>query len=543
MAIDTFYQDKLREYAQKLVEVNLLRQGKPIKEVKPIYVMYVRKSTKGKKHQERSIPDQIKACQELAKSMGFVPVHIFKDIETAKKPNKRNDFAEMLQGIKQGHFNSIIAWHPDRLARNMKDAGEIIDLLDRNLIVDLKFPSYTFVKDANGVMALGIQFVMAKQYSDALSVTSTRGSKNIALEGKATIRTKYGYRLDKNRYYRPDGNNFTLLQQAFRDALDKTPLEIIAKDLNDSHFRYERKRTLITKQKLSKIFRDTFYAGLYVYSNEIIDIAEKDTRFTSMVTPKEFIALRRVFEDARGYKRKQTDDRLLEHLVYCSYCGHLMTPGVVRGATKRYLSIVCSNKRCYRYLEKKRSIKKAIRGKVILDFTINLLKANLNVDKAAYEAYIADAKQELESEREAIMNKIRSVSRKITDTNKDIGEYSAQLKNASEKLIDEINRKGDQCMTDRDKLVGERKRFEQQIVDIDEGITTSAISYDNFLNFFKYLAGIIQNSNNILLVNKVLKMMFLNYQVDDENVVSYQLNPSFAKYVKIDSVILGRVIP
>jgi len=82
----------------------------------------------------------------------------------------------MLDTIKKGDFyNSILSWHPDRLSRNMKESGEILDMLDNDLIVDLKFSSYTFNNDTAGKMTLSILFAMAKEFSDKLSDDIKRG--------------------------------------------------------------------------------------------------------------------------------------------------------------------------------------------------------------------------------------------------------------------------------------------------------------------------------------------------------------------------------
>jgi hypothetical protein len=43
-----------------------------------------------------------------------------------------------------GQVNGIVAWHPDRLARNSMDGGKIIYLLDTGHLLDLKFPTFWF---------------------------------------------------------------------------------------------------------------------------------------------------------------------------------------------------------------------------------------------------------------------------------------------------------------------------------------------------------------------------------------------------------------
>ncbi|PIP32458.1 hypothetical protein COY59_02470 [Candidatus Gottesmanbacteria bacterium CG_4_10_14_0_8_um_filter_37_24] len=231
------------------------------------------------------------------------------------------------------------------LHRNMKDAGEIIDLLDRGIIVDLKFSQYTFVNDANGIMTLGIQFVLAKQYSDNLSAVSQRGSKNIAQKGRSPTNVpKYGYKMSEARYYKPDGDNFTLLQQAFKMALDRKPLEDIAEYLNKNNFTFREKQTKMTKQKLSDIFSNPFYAGVNVYGGEVIDMAEADHSFKPMVTPLDFLELRSILNKATSFRRTQElKVFLFSKMVNCGYCGNLMTPGRSRSSGKshhRYLGVI-----------------------------------------------------------------------------------------------------------------------------------------------------------------------------------------------------------
>ena len=62
----------------------------------------------------------------------------------------------MLDRIECGEANGIIAWHPDRLARNAVDAGRIIDLIDRGMLTELKFQSYRFENSPEGKWMLGI---------------------------------------------------------------------------------------------------------------------------------------------------------------------------------------------------------------------------------------------------------------------------------------------------------------------------------------------------------------------------------------------------
>jgi DNA invertase Pin-like site-specific DNA recombinase len=141
-----------------------------------------------------------------------------------------------LTDISDEVYDGLIAWHPDRLARNMKEAGEIIDLLDKKEILDLQFPSFTFENTTSGKMTLGITFVLSKQYSDTLSDNVKRGNKRMILEAKSVGTAKHGYKKNKNQRLIPDGNNFVLIQNAFKMRLGGSTFDQIAEYLNDNNY-------------------------------------------------------------------------------------------------------------------------------------------------------------------------------------------------------------------------------------------------------------------------------------------------------------------
>ena len=87
------------------------------------YVIYARKSTDDPQRQVRSTKDQIDECWLLANRMHLKVVDTITEKKSAKKPGKRPLFRKMLDDIQKGIIDGIIAWHPDRLSRNMKEGG------------------------------------------------------------------------------------------------------------------------------------------------------------------------------------------------------------------------------------------------------------------------------------------------------------------------------------------------------------------------------------------------------------------------------------
>src|SRR5579872_2547457 len=101
------------------------------------YFLYARKSTESEDRQVRSIGDQLAELRDLALKEGLEIVDVLTESQSAKTPG-RPIFTAMLQRIEKGEASGILAWHPDRLARNSLDGGRLIWLVDTGHIHDLR---------------------------------------------------------------------------------------------------------------------------------------------------------------------------------------------------------------------------------------------------------------------------------------------------------------------------------------------------------------------------------------------------------------------
>ena len=44
----------------------------------------------------------------------------------------------MLAEIKEGKYNAILTWAPDRLSRNAGDLGSLVDLIDKKVLLEIR---------------------------------------------------------------------------------------------------------------------------------------------------------------------------------------------------------------------------------------------------------------------------------------------------------------------------------------------------------------------------------------------------------------------
>jgi DNA invertase Pin-like site-specific DNA recombinase len=179
------------------------------------FIIYARKSTDEKDRQILSLESQINELRELAIREHLEIVAEYTEAKTAKTPG-RPVFSYILQQIEKHHADGILAWHPDRLARNSIDGGKIIYLIDIGKIVDLRFPTYRFDNTAQGKFMLSIAFSQSKYYVDNLSENVKRGFREKLRRGEWPGCAPLGYLNDyKNHVIVPDAEKAPFIRRFF----------------------------------------------------------------------------------------------------------------------------------------------------------------------------------------------------------------------------------------------------------------------------------------------------------------------------------------
>src|SRR3989338_9083701 len=156
------------------------------------YFLYVRKSTDVEDKQVLSIEAQITELRAYAKQEKLEIIEELREKQSAKIPG-RPIFNSMLNRIEKGEANGILAWNPDRLARNSVDGGKIIYLLDCGHIMSLKFPTFWCDNTSQGKFMLNIAFGQSKYYVDSLSDNTKRGLRQKVRRGEYPGPATIGY--------------------------------------------------------------------------------------------------------------------------------------------------------------------------------------------------------------------------------------------------------------------------------------------------------------------------------------------------------------
>ena len=241
------------------------------------FFMYCRKSSEDEGKQILSLPAQKQELQEYAKKFDLKIVGFFSESKSAFKPG-RDSFTEMLDRIEKGEANGVLTWQANRIARNSKDGGNFIFLMDEGKIKELKTPGRTFTNSSDDKFILNIEFGMAKKDSDDKSDNVKRG-KNYKFHTKKEWigPAKLGYlnyqdEITKEKKIKLDKERFDLIQKAIHLILSgtHTPMQALHALNNEYGFRTRKTKRQgakpIAKSGWYKLLSDSYYYGLMVRS-------------------------------------------------------------------------------------------------------------------------------------------------------------------------------------------------------------------------------------------------------------------------------------
>ncbi len=419
------------------------------------FFLYARKSTDVEDKQVRSIEDQITELRAFAKQEKLEIIEELVEKQSAKIPG-RPIFNDMLNRIEGGEANGILAWHPDRLARNSVDGGRIIYLLDCGHLAMLKFPTFWMENTSQGKFMLNIAFGQSKYYVDSLSENTKRGLRQKVKRGEYPSLAPVGYINDsRNKSVVVDKKQAPVVRKAFElYAQGDQRLEDIGEFLAQ-HKLVSRSGKRIHISRATFILSNPFYTGLFRYAGEIYE-----GKHEPIITKKLFDRVQEVLKQKGRPRHKSTiEPQVFCGLLSCATCGMMIT-GEYRvktqknGAQHFYTYYHCTKKR-----KNFKCSEPCIRQEKLDEQISSLLQ---RVSLPADWAEKLNAKLEKDKSKSA-----QSVSAFVQTNQERIKIITTKLQRLLDGYLEQdIDR--EIYRTEKAKLLSEKKSLEEQMTNLEQ---------------------------------------------------------------------------
>ena len=284
------------------------------------YFIYARKSTDVEDKQVLSIEAQLVELRAYARNENLVIVDEFVEKKSAKILG-RKVFGDMLIRIENGEANGIIAWHPDRLARNSVDGGQIVYLLDQTHLNSLKFPTFWFENTSQGKFMLSIAFGQSKYYVDNLSENTKRGLRQKVRRGEYPSIAPIGYINDvRTKTIVVDKRRKPFVIAAFEMyAEGNQRLQDIADYLKDNGIMTRGKKPL-HKDQIKRLLTNPFYYGHFRYLAEVHEGKHK-----AIIEKRLFDQVQTVIAKRCHRQKGTTAPQVFCGLLSCGACNMAIT--------------------------------------------------------------------------------------------------------------------------------------------------------------------------------------------------------------------------
>ena len=409
------------------------------------YVLYARKSSESEERQILSIEAQLAELQEYSAKEKLEIVASFQEAQTAKEPG-RTKFAEMLSFLQAGEADGILSWHPDRLARNSIDGGQIVYLLDTGKIKDLKFPTFWFENTPQGKFMLNIAFGQSKYYIDNLSENIRRGHRAKLRRGVYPGSAPLGYLNNhRTRDIDIDHERAQIIRKGFElYASGKYTLKQIAKAFKDMELR-SHKGNVLAVSCVQRMLSKSFYYGLFKFKGETYQGTHEP-----IITKKLFDTCQEVMKSRGHIKTRKAEKTFpFRGLFTCGECGCAITAEMQKGHN-------------YYRCTKKREIcsQKYVREETLTDQMKSFLQkvslTSQDTEKVLRE--LDKDEQKAKSENYAVLQNLKS----------EIADIGVKLDKLLSAYLDEII-SAEEYAAQKHKLLSRKVECNEEISEIENG--------------------------------------------------------------------------
>lgn len=257
-------------------------------------------------------------ARKLCEQRGWKVVDVFCDNDRSaydrRKPRPR--YRDMLQAVKDGRINTIVAWHPDRLHRQTRELVPFIDLInERGVAVETVTAGTYDLSTPAGRMNARIVGSVAEYESEHKSERIRRKLQANAAEGKHHGGSRpYGWNDDRITV-KPD--EAAAVKEAADMILTGESVKGTARALNEAGYRTSTGKPWRDINVREMLLRPR-NAGLRIYHGKVVG----DGKWEPILTAEDYHKIEAILSNPSRCTNPGRDGRvhLVSALARCTVC-------------------------------------------------------------------------------------------------------------------------------------------------------------------------------------------------------------------------------
>lgn len=305
--------------------------------------IYIRVSTFDQAREGFSLREQEERLKEFCKFKRYNIYKVYQDAGISAKNDKRPAYQEMIEDVKKGNINVIVALKLDRLTRSVYDIEKLMKFVnDYECDIDC-MADESNTTTSNGHMVMRIMTSVSQNEIEKCSERTKFGMAGAIKNGHIPNRTGLGFKRE-NKKLVPDPLTKDIIVRIFDLYLEGKSHQAIANIYNKEKV---LGKTNWYDSTIQKILSNELYKGDYVngkrtkhptyYENVIEPIVSKE-KWESCQYQK--------LRNARHYERTAT--YLFTNKLKCSKCGNFLGGhATTKTNGKKYYYYKCNTCKTY----------------------------------------------------------------------------------------------------------------------------------------------------------------------------------------------------
>lgn len=400
-------------------------------EEKKIAGIYIRVSTEDQAREGFSLGEQEEKLRALCKYKGFEIFKVYKDAGiSAKDMKNRPAFQQMLEDMKNGLINYIVAYKLDRVTRSVRDLEVLISTLEKYNCYLICDRDDVNTSTANGRFFVRMLTVLSQLEIEIVSERTKFGMTGAIKAGHIGGQCPLGYYRDKDKSLKVDNATKDIILRIFDLYLEGKSYQTIANILNEEKVLEPKKWDDST---IEKIINNKIYVGDYERFKRVAKEQGKEpVIYPNVVEP---IITRAMFEDVQIQKEKNQRaycrDRVYIFMqkMKCPKCGKIMGSKGTGGKKKKYMYYHCAECKIY--------LREDLIEEQVMPMIMDLIEYDMTVKKYFYPV-LADKKEKNTDKLDKEINTLRNQKSRIKEAYLkeivDVEEFSKEYKVIDEKL-------------------------------------------------------------------------------------------------------------